>query len=92
MPVNLLPRVPDSVFALVPRVRAYELTKAKMERKEGSGVLRTKSSSVHHSRDHAIVDLRFGAFPRYFQLREAIDFHICLHHCCRTLYVIIVNK
>ena len=38
----------------LPWVRTSELTRAKTERKGGCGVLRTKSSSVDPSRDHAI--------------------------------------
>ena len=70
-----------------PWLRALELVRAERDREEGYGDLRTKSSSVHHSRDQAISrPTTLVLFPQNLQLGEGIGFHTsCLLHCSLSM-------
>ena len=66
----------------VPWVRAFEFTRAKREREEGSGKLSTKFCFANHSRDHAICRPTTRCFPPVFAAWRSCRIHTCcLLHC-----------
>ena len=91
-----LPIVQHRVTRLVPWVRAFELTRAKIEESRLWGPAHRIQFCQSPTWPHNKSTCRFGVPPPpppHLQLRGPIGFHTsCLLHCCSTLYEIIVNK
>ena len=64
-------------------VRAFEFTRAKREWKKALGNWAPKSVLPIAHLTTPYVDLPLGAFPRYLQCREAVDFTLAVY----SLYV-----